>query len=184
MALIEIEKPEECCNNPLGPFDIVYITGKILVVNSLYYRSGNTYNGYFSIIRRLVKKYRTIMYANYVFDRNKLALYGVQPDHISVDLLHDGRAPLRDAKIILASGITRVRSLDEPMVHRVYMLRPSTKALLGLRNYIKEVIVIKGIDPHRAILVSVEKFGPLLNLNDIVLNGVRHFPINLASSPE
>ncbi len=183
MVLIKIEKPEKYCNTPLGPFDIVYITGKILVVNSLYYRSRNTHDRYYSVIRRLVKRYRTIMYANYVFNRNKHMLHGVQPDHVSIDLLYSSRAPLRDAKIILASGITRVRSLDELIVYKTYMLRPSTKALLNLRNCINGVIVIKGIEPHHAVLISVENFGPLLNLDDIVFDEIKLPSINLAGTP-
>ncbi len=179
MALIKIEKLEECCNTPLGPFDVVYITGEILVVNSSYYRSRNPHNHYYSIIKRLVKKYRMIMYANYVFNKDKYMLYGIQLDHLSIDLLYSNHTPLKEAKIILASGVTRIRSLDESIMHRTYILRPSTKALLNIRNHINSVIVIKGIEPHRIVLLSVENFGPLLNLNDIVFSRIKVPPINL-----
>lgn len=170
MALIKIEKIKKCCSTLLNPFDIVYVTGKILVVNPLYYRSENHR---YSDIRRLVKRYGIVMYADYVFNRNRRMLYAVQPEHISIDLLYGNYAPLRDARIILASSITRIRSLDEPVMHRTYMLKPSTKALLNLRNHIDDVTIIKGMKPYHAILISVKKFGPLLNLNDIVFDGIR-----------
>ena len=119
------------------------------------------------------------MYANYVFNRSKHMLYSVQPDHISVDLLYHEYSLLKEARIIIASSITRTRSLDESVIRETSILRPSTKALLNIRNYINKIIMVKDIEPYNIIVLSVNEFGPLININSVSSDWVNMSSIEL-----
>ena len=164
MVIVKIKDIDKCCREDTGnSYDIIYITGKILVINPRLYRKDNVISNLLRYLKKRVREYRILFYAYYTIVNRERTLRGVQSEYISIDIINKWRILLDNARIILASGVYGLNSLDNYMRYGVHVLKPTVKALLSLKKNIRDVVFFDEVRPYYAIGIIVNEFGPLIN---------------------